>query len=124
MIHPTARRLDEPPMIFGFTVGQLLALTVGSIGSWIAHDQLGLGFRALVFGWAFLVLLPVLLHRVTESGGVNPGRLVLDAAAFARRRGEHRAGAGERTVGVLVYHDPDAPRRARRDREAIEIPWN
>lgn len=124
MIHPTARRLDEPPMLFGFTLGQLVALALGTIGAWVGYDVVHIAFRPLFVLWSFGVLLPVLMHRVTESGGVDPGRLLRDAIAMAVRGVDHPAGPGDRTVGLLVFHDPDAPVRTVRERDAVVIPWD
>ncbi|MGO9490133.1 MAG: VirB4 family type IV secretion system protein [Solirubrobacteraceae bacterium] len=83
MIHRTFRSLDEPPKLLGFTAGQWC---------WLIADVtvvLGVVFAARIPAkpaitlLAFLVGLPAALAYVSETGGVQPGRLLADAARWA-----------------------------------------
>lgn len=82
MIHRTFRSLDEQPRLLGFTFSQwlrLLALAGMAIGLVVA---LALPVKAAISLCAFLIGMPAALTYVSEPGGVQWGRLVVDAVRW------------------------------------------
>lgn len=86
MTHRTFRSLDEQPRLIGFTFWQwarLLALTATVVGLVIG---LGLPAKAAISLCAFLIGLPAALIYVSEAGGVQWGRLLVDAVRWRSER--------------------------------------
>jgi len=82
MTHRTFRSLDEQPKLMGFTFWQwarLLALSTAVIGLVLA---LGLPAKAAISLCAFLIGLPAALTYVSEAGGEQWGRLIVDAVRW------------------------------------------
>lgn len=92
MTHRTFRSLDEQPKLMGFTFWQwarLLALSGAVVGIVLG---LGLPAKAAISLCAFAIGLPAALSYVSEAGGVQWGRLLVDAVRW--RVGARRLGGG------------------------------
>lgn len=125
MIHPTARRLDEPPLFAGLTILQWAGFILGGTAVGLLLHTLGVPTKPAATLWAFVVPLPVALARVAEPGRVRPGRMLLDCVRHLRAASVFAAGPGERNVGVLVDRkDPEHRPEFARDAGGVVIPWD
>lgn len=122
MFHATARRLDEPYKLYGFTVPQWLLLLFGGgglIGGLWALDvgvQIGGFLATLILG------TPALYWLLGESGRIEPAELLLDAARRLYEPRVHAPGGGDSRSAVFVA----AVNSDARDSEVAEEqapPW-
>lgn len=126
MIHPTARRLDEPPLIMGLTIPQWAAFIIGGTAVGVVLHVLGVPTKPAATLWAFVVPLPIALVRVSEPGRVRPGRALLDCVRHVRATTHFEAGPGSRAVGLVVRRTADAAAAGTpaHVRDVVEIPWD
>ena len=127
MIHPTPRRLDEPPKLLGFSFGQWAVTLAAAAGVYGAGKLIGLHGNVTFTLLAFLVGTPALSLALAETGGPRLGELLSDALRYASRgRVLLHAGPGRRTVGVLVEAGEAGPvdDLAAAVQPALEIPWD
>ena len=115
MTHRTFRSLDQPPKLLGFTATQWCWL-IGDLAAVLALVlATGMPAKAAITLLAFTVGLPATLAYVSETGGIQPGRLLADAVRWRlapRQLAAGRSGARrgrdslEETLGVLAI-EPD-----------------
>lgn len=105
MFHPTARRLDEPYKLYGFTLPQCLALVFGGGGVIAALYYLHVGIQVGGFLGTLVIGVPALYWLLGESGRVQPAELLLDALTCLLAPSRHAPGADARTVVIV---DADA----------------
>lgn len=79
MFHSTARRLDEPYKLYGFTVPQCLVLVFGGGGVIAALYELHVGIQLGGFVGTLVIGVPALYWLLGESGRIEPAELLLDA---------------------------------------------
>jgi hypothetical protein len=82
VFHPTARRLDEPYKLYGFTVPQCLALVFGGGGVIAALYYLHVGIQVGGFLATLVIGVPALYWLLGESGRIQPAELLLDALTW------------------------------------------
>jgi|SRR5215218_1680323 len=82
MFHPTARRLDEPYKLYGFTLPQCLALVFGGGGVVAALYYLHVGIQVGGFLGTLVIGVPALYWLLGESGRIQPAELLLDALTW------------------------------------------
>lgn len=127
MIHPTPRRLDEPPKLLGFSFGQWALTLAAAAGVYGAGKLLGLPGKVTFTLLAFLVGTPAMSLALAETGGPRLGELLLDAAGYVSRgRVLLPAGAGRRSAGVLIDAAEAGPvhELAVAVEPGLEIPWD
>jgi hypothetical protein len=110
VFHPTARRLDEPYKLYGFTIPQCVALVLGGGGVIAALHYLHVGVQAGGLLGTLVIGVPALYWLLGESGRIEPGELVLDALAKLLVPARYEPGAGGRTAepGVTAHaREPD-----------------
>jgi hypothetical protein len=115
MVHPSYRRLDEPPKLAGFSFMQWLALLTlaGAVGG--VEHLLALPTQPAISAFTLLVGGPAALMYFSESGRPSLLRLVRDLARWVARPHVYEPGAG-RPRSVLVRPDREPTRaRARRN---------
>lgn len=117
MFHPSARRLDEPYKIHGFTIPQALALALGGGGVIAALYHLHVGIQLGGFLATLLVGIPALYALLGESGRVEPIELARDVIRHLTTPQRYEPGAGPDTAGLVVDASADRPRHDRR------VPW-
>jgi hypothetical protein len=121
MFHPTARRLDDPYKLYGFTVWQWLSLLLGGGGVIAALWQLHVSLQVGGFVGTLVIGAPALYWLLGESGRVEPAELLLDAARRLAAPKQYEAGPGE-PVALLV--ERPQPSYADVDHGAgSEVPW-
>jgi hypothetical protein len=79
VIHRTFRSLDQPPKLVGFTIRQWAALIADATLVLAVVYAAGLPVKVAITLIVFAVGLPAALAYVSESGGVQLGRLVREA---------------------------------------------
>jgi hypothetical protein len=106
VFHPTARRLDEPYKLYGFTVPQCLVLVFGGGGVIAGLYYLHVGIQAGGFLGSLIVGVPALYWLLGESGRIEPAELLLDAVStlLAPSRYEPGAPVAASTVLVTEHH--------------------
>jgi hypothetical protein len=127
VIHPTPRRLDEPPKLLGFSFAQWAVTLAAASGVYAAGKLLGLHGKVTFTLLAFLVGTPALSLALAETGGPRLGELLSDALRYASRgRALLPAGAGRRSVGMLIDAGEGGPvdELAVAPEQALEIPWD
>ncbi len=114
-MHPSYRRLDEPPKLAGFSLTQWIALLAwgGAVGG--VEHLLGIATQPAISGFTLLVGGPAALVYFSESGRPSLLRLVRDLTRWLIRPRVHEPGAG-RTRPLLVR--PVAGARGSRRRTA------
>jgi hypothetical protein len=117
VFHPTARRLDEPYKLYGFTVPQCLALVFGGGGVIAALYYLHVGIQVGGFLGTLVIGVPALYWLLGESGRVQPAELLLDAFGWLIRPSRYAPGAdAEPRSVVIASHDT-----SERDRSLFEL---
>jgi hypothetical protein len=102
VIHRTFRSLDQAPKLVGFTIGQWVALIAdASIVLGIVYAA-GLPVKAAITLTVFTVGLPAALAFVSESGGVQLGRLLTDVIRWRTGPSTLPAGAGKGSAAALL----------------------
>jgi hypothetical protein len=119
MIHPTYRRLDEPPKLAGFSFMQWVSLL--AIGGAVAGilRLLGVSTQPAISAFTLLVGTPAALIYFSESGRPTLLRLARDLARWVFRAHVYEPGAG-RPRPALVRAEPK-PRRSRGHRGAVAV---
>ncbi len=79
MFHPTARRLDEPYRLYGFTIPQCLLLVFGGGGIIAGLYYLDVGIQVGGFIGTILIGVPALYVLLGDSGRIEPLELAIDA---------------------------------------------
>lgn len=111
MLHPSYRRLDEPPKLGGFSFLQwcgLLALG-GAVGG--VEHLLCLPTQPAISLFTLLVGGPAALIHFSESGRPSLLRLVADLTRWLLRARVHEPGPGRPTA--LQIRHPQQRRRRR-----------
>lgn len=114
MIHRTYRSLDRPPKLLGFTIGQWAALIAGTAAVLGVVYLTGIAVRAAVTLGVFIVGLPAALTYVSESGGLELGRLLSDMLRWRIARKTLHAHAGNDSGAGLLIAERRAGRRRMR----------
>jgi hypothetical protein len=107
VFHPTARRLDEPYKLYGFTIPQCLVLLFGGGGVIAGLHYLHVGIQVGGFLGTLVIGVPALYWLLGESGRIEPGELVLDAVAKLMAPARYEPSAARTTAA------PSALARAR-----------
>jgi len=101
VFHPTARRLDEPYKLYGFTIPQCLLLVFGGGGLIAGLYYLNVGVQIGGFLGTLVIGVPALYWLLGESGRIEPAELVRDAARHIVAPSQYAAG-GAGTAAILV----------------------
>ena len=117
MFHPSARRLDEPYKIHGFTIPQAVALALGGGGVIAALYTLHVGIQLGGFLATLVIGVPALWALLGESGRIEPVELAGDAIRHLTAPQRYEVGAGPDMAVLVIDVGADPPRRDRR------VPW-
>lgn len=117
MIHRTFRSLDDPPKLVGFTIGQWGALILASAVALGVVHLTHLPVKPAITLLTFTVGLPAALTYVSDSGGLQLGRLLADMLRWRLARkslqaGEHLQSPGR--GGLLIEAERRAANGTRR----------
>ena len=111
MIHPTYRRLDEPPKLAGFSFLQWVALLVLAAAVYGLERVLSLPTQPAISAFTLLVGGPAALMYFSESGRPSLMRLVREGARWLRSPRTYTPGGGRGRA--LEIRQPAADRRRR-----------
>ncbi len=111
MIHPTYRRLDEPPKLAGLSFLQWVALLALAGAVYGLERLLSLPTQPAISVFTFLVGGPAALMYFSESGRPSLLRLARDSTRWLVSRRAYTPGAGR--VRPLGIREPG--HAARRD---------
>lgn len=105
MFHATARRLDEPYKLYGFTISQWLGLLFGGGAAVAGLWALRVGVQVGGFLGTLVIGIPALYWLLGESGRIEPAELLLDAARRVVSPRVHLPGPGDaRSVVHVIAH--------------------
>lgn len=120
MIHPSYRRLDEPPTLAGFSFMQWVGLLVvgGAVGG--VEHLLAVPTQPAISLFTLLVGGPAALMYFSESGRPTLLRLVRDLGRWMLRAHLYQPGPG-RPRPVLVRYDRVGPRTGSPHGQTAEV---
>lgn len=119
MLHPSYRRLDEPPKLAGFSFLQWVGLiALGAAAGGLEH-LVGISTQPAISLFTLLVGGPAALVYFSESGRPSLLRLVRDIARWLLRPHRYEPGPGRpRAVLILRRGEPHPHSRRPFDPEA------
>ena len=115
MIHPSYRRLDEPPKLAGFSFSQWVALIMLAAAVFGVERLMVLPTQPAISLFTFLVGGPAALMFFSESGRPSLLRLARDYAGWLSRPHQYHPGPGRpRALRLSPPPAPDTSPRTRR----------
>jgi hypothetical protein len=116
MVHPSYRRLDEPPKLAGFSFMQWVGLlTLGGVVGGFEH-LLGIATQPAISVFTLLVGGPAALMYFSESGRPTLLRLVRDLARWLVHAHFYEPGPGRpRPATVRAEREPGRAHVRRRE---------
>ncbi len=109
MIHPTYRRLDEPPKLAGRSFLQWVALLALGAAVYGLERLISLPTQPAISAFTFLVGGPAALMYFSESGRPSLIRLARDSARWLRGPRAYAPGPGRERA--LEIREPAQPGR-------------